>query len=280
MPHDTQGLRPKRNWTHIYNQDNPRAYFQTLEPLGYRQPDVVADFLLKKGEKFQKYFGRESLRLVDFACGYGALGAVLRHCLTMQDLYSYFSEDEGIEPGESDRAFFARHRREPPLPHIVGIDIADKAIAYAKAAGLVDEAYALDLSEDAPPPALVERFETADLVIETGAVYPHVPDCYGALLEASDRRPWMLFGPRGDSVTRLVWDLLQRHGYAIEEFSRHNRRYRRYADAEEEADMEANMDALGRDTRKRSRGGWFLNPLMLARPKEETGALPIEDLYY
>jgi len=280
MPDGTQGLRPKRNWTHIYNQDDPRPYFQTLEPLGYRQPEVVTGFLDERGSVIQKYFGRESLNIIDFGCGYGGLGAVLRHCVTMQDLFSYYGEDEGPEPGESDRAFFDRHRKTGTQHRLYGIDIADKAVAYAVSTGLLDEGYAEDLTKGPPSPALAKRFAEADLVIESGAVYPHVPDCYGNLLASTDKRPWMLFGPRGDSVTQLVWDLLDEHGYVVEEFSRHYRRYRRFADEKEERDMEANMAALGRDPKQRSRQGWFMNPLMLARQKDEAERLPIEALAY
>ncbi len=276
MPAEETALKPWRSYKDVYDRDDPRAYFRTLEPLGYRQPEVLAGFFAERGAVIAKHLGKERLTLLDFGCGYGVFGAVLRHGLLMQDLYAYFAEDADLA---ADRAFFARNRSERQGPVIGGLDIAASAVAYAEACGLIDRGFTENLTEEAPGAALAAFFQTTDIVVETGAVYNHVPACYARLL-AGGGRPWMLFGPRGDADTRPLLALLGEHGYVIEEASRQRRRYRRFSDPEEAVDSEANMRQLDRDLALESRRGWFLNPLLLARPRAEAAALPIEVLAF
>lgn len=280
MSEKKQDLKPWRSYEAIYNEPDPRAYFRTLEPLGYRQPDVLAGFLALRGEEIASQLGRPHLRVLDFGCGYGALGAVLRHRLLMQDLYAHFHNDAPGDNLSLDRSFFAAHRSASPDLELGGIDIAERAVAYALACGLIDEGFTENLATEDPGPALAAFFAETDLVVETGAVYDHVPACYQRLLNSSERRPWFLFGPRGDADIGPVHAILEAQGYRLESVSAQPRRYRRYADAEEQAECEARMAALGRQVSDHSRAGWMVNPLILARPASQAKALPLQALHY
>ncbi len=280
MSQETSELRPWRSYDAIYNQPDPRAYFRTLEPLGYRQPEVLAGFLRERAGAIAQALGRRRLRLLDFGCGYGALGAVLKHRLLMQDLYGYYGRDAGADFAEADRRFFAGLSRKTPDLELGGIDIAERAVAYALSCGLIDAGFTENLNEVEPGPALAAFFAGTDMVVETGAVYRHVAPCFRRLLEGTARRPWFLLGPRGDADSGPLEQVLRDQGYLLETVSLIERRYRRYSDEAERRDSEANMRALGREVARRSQGGWFLNPLILARQPAEVEALPAGQLGY
>ncbi len=280
MSEEKQDLKPWRSYDSIYDQPDPRAYFRTLEPMGYRQPDVVASFLIERASALARHLDRARLRVLDFGCGYGALGAVLRHRLWMEDLYGYFREEAPDDFAAADRAFFAEHCGQGVDLELGGIDIAERAVAYALACGLIDQGFSENLTERDPGPALTRFFAETDLVVETGAVYDHVPACFARLLDACEHRPWFLIGPRGDADTAPLQAILKERGYLLETASPRRRRYRRYADAEEQADCEARMRTLGRDVAKHSQAGWMVNPLMLARPQAQVADLPISALCY
>jgi len=273
-------LTSARTYDAIYNQPDPRAYFRTLEPLGYRQPEVIAGFLSARGGAIARHLGRKRLRILDFACGYGALGAMLRHRIGMQDLYDRYATEAGAGFAEADRRYFADLRDESVAVELGGIDIAEQAVGYAQACSLLDQGGTEHLAEGPPGAALAAFFAETDLIVETGAVYRFLPACYASLMRSSPKRPWLLFGPRGDVDTLKVADFLTGEGYRLERVSTINRRYRRFSDAEEQRDSEANMAQLGHVVAERSREGWFVNPIVLARPEVEAAALPIEQLAY
>ncbi len=272
-------LKPKRSYVDVYDRDDPRGYFRAMERLGYRQPEVMAGFFDEKAPLIARHLGKGRLQILDFGCGYGVMGAVMRHRLLMQDLYAHYAENLEEDFVDADRAFFADHRRAERGTIIGGLDIAAKAVGYAEACGLIDQGFTEDLTREDPGSALAVFFAETDVVVETGAVYDHVPACYDRLL-AAGARPWMLFGPRGDADTRPLFDLLQDYGYVIEEVSRRRRRYRRFADAQEAADSQENMRRLGNAPAVESRKGWFVNPLLLARQQAEIADLPVEALAY
>ncbi len=280
MAEQKSQLTSARTYDAIYNQPDPRAYFRTLEPLGYRQPEVIAGFLSARGDAIAQYLGRARLRILDFACGYGALGAMLRHRIGMQDLYARYATEAGAGFAESDRRYFADLRDESVAMELGGIDIADQAVGYARASGLLDQGFTENLAEGPPGPALADFFAETDLIVETGAVYRFLPTCYASLMRSSPKRPWLLFGPRGDVDTVRVAAFLTEEGYRLEQVSTINRRYRLFSDPEEQRDSEANMALLGHVVAERSHEGWFLNPIVLARPEAEAAALPIEQLAY
>lgn len=280
MSEESPDLKPWRSYETIYDQPNPRAYFRTLEPMRYRQPDVVAGFLIEQGARIASQLGRQSLRLLDFGCGYGALGAVLRHRLWMEDLYGYFRAEPASDFLTADRAFFAEHRRQGQALELGGLDVAARAVDYARDCGLIDQGFSENLTERDPGSALAAFFAETDLVVETGAVYDHVPACYARLLDTSQQRPWFLIGPRGDADTGPLQAVLRDRGYLLETLSLSKRRYRRFADREEQADCEERMRTLGRNVAEHSQAGWLVNPLMLARPEAQAVELPAAALGY
>ena len=71
----------------VYDLDDPSPYFNTIGPSGYRMPAALAGALKAiHGPLTEARGAEETLRVLDFACGYGAIGALLRHDLSMAAL--------------------------------------------------------------------------------------------------------------------------------------------------------------------------------------------------
>ena len=277
---DTE-LFPLDHFTRVYDREEPRGYFRSLAPLGYRQPSVVAAYLAGVGDTIAAFRRTPRLRLLDFACGYGVLGTLLRHDVSLDELYDRFAVDEAGDPLVADQAYFAARRKADPPIEVGGLDIAGRAIAYARACGLIDRGFVEDLTVGEAGSDLAAFMGGCDLIVETGALYPAVYGCYERLLEAAgNARPWVLCGPRGDADTRALWALLEARGYRVEVCSRERRRYRRVLHDAERADAERIIRATGRDPEASLIEGWFVNDLVLARPEADAAALPVERLRF
>lgn len=277
---DTE-LFPLDHFVRAYDMAEPRAYFRSLAPLGYRQPTVVADYLGRFGGAIAAFRGKARLRVLDFACGYGVLGTLLRHDLSLAELYARFATDVGADPIAADRAFFAARRRADPGIEIGGLDVARNAVAYARSCALIDQGFTDDLTQGDAGGRLAAFMAGTDLIVETGALYPSIYDCYERLIAAAgEAAPWLLCGPRGDADTRDLWHRLEARGYRIEVCSGERRRYRKFLHDEERADAERIIRATGRDPSDFLADGWFVNDLILARPEAHAAALPVASLRF
>ena len=179
-------------FTRVYDLDDPSPYFSTLRPTGYRMPVALAGALEAIHAPLGAVRGAgHSLRLLDFACGYGAIGALLRHDVSMAEIYARYGErqwqpEDGRRYWEADAAFFAARRAERAAFEIAGIDIAGNALDYASALGFVDRAFHENLVDDAPSDGLKRFLHGVDLVVESGALgvmlpvaFERVFDCVG-----------------------------------------------------------------------------------------------------
>ncbi|MDW3207358.1 MAG: hypothetical protein R8L07_17610 [Alphaproteobacteria bacterium] len=186
------------HWTEfdkLYNLPDPRPYFRGVATGDYRMPGVMAAALRRLIPALRASNDRPA-RLVDFASGYGAVGMCLRTGREMADLYAYFAKDAAPE---GDAAHFAGWRRDFSIePHrIDAIDIADRALDYARACGVIDQGHTDNLMEHPPGEALKAVLSKADLVYECGAIGDHVAAAMTALIEAaSPNRPVLVLSPR------------------------------------------------------------------------------------
>ena len=100
-------------FTQVYDLDDPSPYFSTLRPTGYRMPVALAGALEAIHAPLGAVRGAgHSPRLLDFACGYGAIGALLRHDVSMAEIYARYGErqwqpEDARRYWEADAAFFA-----------------------------------------------------------------------------------------------------------------------------------------------------------------------------
>ena len=92
--------RHKDEFGRVYDLDDPRPYFNALRPSEYRMPEVLAGALKAIHRSVRAARGAgDTLRVLDFACGYGAVGALLRHRISMRELYVRYA-DRQWQPGE------------------------------------------------------------------------------------------------------------------------------------------------------------------------------------
>ena len=223
----------------------------------------------------------DTLRLLDFACGYGAVGGLLRHRISMRELYARYAgrrwrPDGGRMNWVADAEFFAARCETAGKFEIGGIDIAGTALDYAAAMGFVDRTFRADLIRDPPGEALARFVRGVDLVVESGAVGELLPAAFERILDCGgDRRPWFLYSPRPDTDWRPLDRLWSARGYRAESLGTETVRYRKPLGAPERQDMLRATRALGRSDESVMRDGYLLVDMMLARPDAETGNPPI-----
>ena len=85
MP-DSPKIKTFTDFDLIYNNPDPRPYYRNLAPVDYRMPEVTCGFLKRYARLLTGHFGRTRIRILDFASGFGANGALLQHDLGIGDL--------------------------------------------------------------------------------------------------------------------------------------------------------------------------------------------------
>ena len=183
--------RHAAHFERVYDLDDPSPYFNTIGPADYRMPVALAGALKAiHGPLCAARGAGDTLRVLDFACGYGAIGALLRHDLSMADLYARYRARQW-QPADARRywgddiAFFAGLRAETAAFEIGGVDIAGNAVAYAAALGFVDRAFPENLVDDAPSAGLARFLDGAHLIVESGALGVLLPQAFARVLDCA-----------------------------------------------------------------------------------------------
>lgn len=265
----------KDDFKAVYNLDDPRPYYRALGRAHYRMPEVLCTFLRRAAAPLAAARRKAHLRMVDFACGYGTNGALLRHTLGLDDVYAYFERDTaggGTGTAESlrrDRRFFSRHREhEGATLEIGGIDIAPAALRYALEMGFVDAVFAEDLAREPPTRALAGFLRDVDIVIETGSIGPLLHRVFPALCAAARKRPpWFIYCPRPDVDWRPLergWRALD---YVVDALSPAPVRYRQVFSAAERADVLRLAARFDVAPSRALDGPYILTDLVMARPR-------------
>lgn len=272
-------------FTRVYDLDDPSPYFSTLRPTGYWMPAALAGALRAIHAPLRAARGTgERPRVLDFACGYGVIGALLRHDIAMLEIYARYGErqwqpEDGRRYWEGDAAYFGARRAERAAFEIGGIDIAGNALDYASALGFVDRFFCEDLVEDAPSDAVRDFLRGVDLVVESGALGVMLPGAFAGVLDcAGGTRPWFLYSPRPDVDWSALIALWAERGYRAESVCSRPVRYRRPLDEQERADMLRRSRGFGKADEAILRDGYVLVDMTLARPEADIGNPPIAQL--
>ena len=227
----------------------------------------------------------DTLRVLDFACGYGAVGALLRHDVSMPEIYARYAERlwrpaDARSYWEADAEFFAARHEESVGFEIGGTDIAGAALEYAAALGFVDRTFHANLVDHAPSDELTRFLHAVDLIVESGSVGGLLPAAFERILDCcgDESRPWFLFSPRPDVDWSSLNALWTGQGYRTERLGTGPVRYRKSLGAEERVDMLRITRALGKPDEAVMRDGYLLVDLTLARPEADAGNPPIEQL--
>lgn len=266
----------------VYDQPDPRGYYQTLSRFDYRIPAAAEPLFRRTIRALRRARRRPVATLLDVGSSYGVNAAILKHRYSLPALFDIYGREaaEGFARDgliERDRALFGNGRADDSLVTI-GLDTSAEAIGYASEARIIDQGIVANLEERAPTPQEAARLASVDLVLSTGAIgYVDAPT-FHRILDAGLRRPWFaVFALRMFPVARIA-SALRRHGYAVFKLHGETFRQRRFASREERTEVLSRLRALGIDPTARESDGWLHAEFFLARPEGEPSGLSLPGL--
>ncbi len=281
----------KANFDLIYDLEDSREYFNTLGEFDYCVPRhgqrvfrALAQSL--REEKERTGADPHELDVVDVCCSYGINAALLKHDLTLDDLYARYGSAEvaglsGEELVEADAAFY-RERQMGEAPNLVGVDIAQNAVSYGVRSGLLDAGFAENLEEDEPTGELGRAVAGADLLTVTGGVGYVSERTFGKLLDRvtagpEGSAPWVAaFALRWVSYEDIS-SALSEYGLVTEKLSSHTFTQRRFTDDVERDYVLGELANMGVDPAGKEEMGWYHADFYLSRPADEAEK-PVEEL--
>ncbi len=273
----------KANMDHIYNQLDPRAYFQELKKLGYAIPGAAKPVFQKLISHLRRR-RNGTVHVLDLGCSYGVNAALLKYDLSMPELYEHWGR-RGLgdatreEVLEYDRCFFSRLGESEDI-EVIGLDQAENAIAFAEETGLLDGGVAVDLETQPLPAPAKDELAPIDLVMSTGCVGYVTEKSFDRLLPAVTRGgpAWL-----ANFVLRMfpfdaIEETLNDRGYVTEKLERRTFVQRRFASDEEQEQVLEQLREQGLDPAGKETDGHLLAEFYLSRPANESAAAPIERL--
>ncbi len=271
----------KARFDHIYNQPDPRPYFQTLEQFGYEIPAHGQAMFRVLVAKLLEERNPEDLAVLDLCCSYGVNAALLNHDLTLGDLYERYRSPElaGLsseELADDDAEFYAKRRRSPL--RTLGIDTADQAVGYAARAGLLAEGSHENLEMAGPSEGLNRCLARVGLVTVTGGIGYISEHTFDRVLQGTGGLPWVAsFVLRWVSYNPIA-AVLEKHGLVTETLATRTFPQRRFTDEGERAYVLDELARIGIDPTGKEAEGRYHADFYLSRPAAHVKALPLEEL--
>ncbi|NQW10460.1 MAG: class I SAM-dependent methyltransferase [Alphaproteobacteria bacterium] len=269
---------------HVYDQFDPRAYFRELKKLGYAIPSAAKPI-------FQNLIGHlqqrrdDTVHVLDLGCSYGVNAALLKHDMSMPELYQHWGQNRQAD--ETPEEFVEYHQRffddldEPEDIEVIGLDVAENAVAFAKEIGLLDVGLAINLETQPLPASAEEELALVDLVTSTGCVGYVTEKSFERLLPAitRDRQPWI-----ANFVLRMfpfdaIEETLSGRGYITEKLEGQTYVQRAFASVEEQGQVLEQLREEGIDPTGKEAEGDLLAEFYLSRPIKDAAEVPIERLF-
>jgi len=266
----------------IYDQPDPRAYYQTLANLNYRIPDAAPPTFREVVAARRAAALRQQITVLDVGSSYGVNAAILRHGVDLAALFRLYSRDATKDLSRSrlverDRKLFSEIRPDKQMKTI-GLDVAGEAVSYAEEVGILDAGLAADF--EIRPPSVQEENALAgvDLVISTGAIGYVGPPTFTRILDCARGAPWFaVFSLRMFPVDDIA-SALSNRGYAIYRLREGTFEQRRFAGKDEARKVLARLRNLGIDPTGREADGWYHADFYFAWQEAESGPPPIKGL--
>jgi SAM-dependent methyltransferase len=273
----------KANMDHIYDRRDPRAYFRELKKLNYKIPGAAKPVFQNLISALQRR-RREPVCVLDIGCSYGVNAALLKHDLSMPELYRHWGQERLAEATseeviEYDQRFFEQ-LEEPENIEVIGLDQAENAVEFAQEVGLLNEGLALNLETEALPEPVKEELASVDLVTSTGCVGYVTEKTFDQLLPAitQDQKPWF-----ANFVLRMfpfdaIEETLDHWGYVTEKLEGETFVQRSFACSEEQEQVLEQLREAGVDPTGKEDQGYLLAEFYLSRPAEAVAERPLEQL--
>jgi hypothetical protein len=280
--HEGHQKAGKASFEHIYDSEDPREYFNTLGGLGYEAPRHGYEIFSALIEEMRP--AGEGLTILDVCCSYGINGALLKYDIGLDDLYARYGSEEAArktsaELAADDREFYAKHRR-PSAPRVIGLDVAENAVAYGVDANMLDAGVAENLEDHEPSGELQRLVSEVDLITVTGGVGYIGGKTFERLLKSlpEGKKPWI-------AVLALRWvdfgplaELFAHHGYVTEPLGGRTFEQRRFADTDEQEYVCEELSRMGVDPAGKESEGSYHAYFYLSRPADEAAGSRVEDL--
>lgn len=273
----------KLNFDSLYTQDDPREYFKYLGQLDYIIPHLAQPII---GQLIRARAETQPgpVTVLDLGCSYGVNGALMKHQVHFEALRQRYTAPDLQNPSSDellalDRSFYAGWPRNEGV-RVIGLDISERAVRYAEAAGTIDRGIAADLESRDPTSAEAEALANVDLIVSTGCVGYVTSLTFQRLarLARQGRPAWV-----ASFVLRMfpyddIEATLAAQGLVTEQFEGATFVQRRFADRQEmEAAVRA-VEARGIDTRGHEADGLFHADLFVSRPEEAIARCPLQRL--
>ena len=254
----------KVSFDDIYTAPDPRAFFSTLRGLDYQIPQLAKPYFATLIEQYRADQSVAEPTVLDVGCSYGVNSALNKCDATMDDLFENYDEAAALETAallERDRQMVSS--TETNGVRFIGLDASAPALDYANAAGFLDETIHADFEANDPDQHQQALLDDVDLVISTG--------CVGYVTEktlirvARGARPWMAhfvlrmfsYEPVAASLADLGYETVSIPGVF---------RQRRFASADEQAQILDTLSAAGVDPQGLEAEGWLYAQLYVSQP--------------
>lgn len=268
----------------IYDLPDPRAYFSALEKLDYIIPNNAKPLFQKLISHLRRRREQEEICVLDLGCSYGVNAALLKHDLSMGELYDHWTQDElkTANPEEiiQNGLQFFEELGDPENIKVIGIDQAENAVTFAEEIGLVDEGLPLNLEEQTLPLDVRQDLEPVDLMISTGCVGYVTEKSFEQLIPpATEKQPaWV-----ANFVLRMfpydrIESVLRRWGYKTEKLAGRYFRQRKFASGDEQRQVIEELRSQEIDPAGLEAEGHFVAEFYLSRPEAEAEELPLRRL--
>ena len=273
----------KADMDHIYNQSDPRAYFNELNKLDYAIPDTAKPIFRKLIGHLQQR-QHDTVHVLDLGCSYGINAAILKHDLSMDELYEHWGQKKMTDATSEevivyDQQFFADIDVSEDI-EVIGLDQAENAITFGVESGLLDEGLAVNLETEPLSALAKEKLAPVDLVTSTGCVGYLTEKSFDRLLPAvsEGQQPWI-----ANFVLRLfpfdaIATSLDKWGYVTEKLEDQTFFQREFASDDEQEQVLEQLREQGVDSSGKEAKGHFLAEFYLSRPMKDAAEMPIERL--
>jgi SAM-dependent methyltransferase len=273
----------KSNMNHIYDQSDPREYFSELRKHDYVIPDGAKPIFQELIANLRQQ-RKDNIHILDLGCSYGVNAAMLKHDLSMPELYDHWCDDvpakaTSREVVEADRRYFSNLDEQAEIT-VTGFDQANSAITFGEKSGLLDVGLAINLETDPLPNAATENLAQVDLVISTGCVGYLTEKSFERLLPAltQGQSPWI-----GNFVLQMfpfdaIEETLDDWGYETEKLEGQSFIQRDFVSAEEKRQVFEQLRSRGIDPETADTNDQIRAEFYLSRPASEVAAESIQDL--
>lgn len=179
----------------------------------------------------------------------------------------------------NDRRFFGDLDEVEDI-EVIGLDVAENAVAYAERAGLLDEGLTINLENESLPEAAKEELAAVDLVTSTGCIGYVTEKSFNQLLPAVSRgrQPWF-----ANFVLRMfpfdsIEEILTKAGYVTEKLEGQTFVQRKFTSVEEHAQVLQQLQERGINPTDKETEGELLAEFYLSRPKADALEFSIDQL--